>query len=323
MDKESQLKLTFVSLMVLLAVFGKTDPENKLVNNPVDRPEANVSNTVRPLPVVGKPISINKTANLDRQIQSAIPYRNSRNNSDPFLSVQAAFAKDLDSNFIFYKFNGGLNWPFASLTKLMSAVVAIEQVGLEKPVAVTEAAVATEGVAGNLEKDEVYRVGELAKALLVVSSNDAAAAIAEFYGFDSFVSQMQKKAAEIGMRQTTFHEPTGLSNLNQGTAEDLEKLVEYIYKSHPTIFKTSDQPEVVLFEESKGLEKKLLNINSFVHSRPEFVGGKTGFTDQAKGNLISIFKYNNRNILVIILGADDRYAQTDILYNWIKEAYIF
>jgi D-alanyl-D-alanine carboxypeptidase len=149
MDKESQLKLTFVSLMVILAVFGKTDSRNNLVNNTGDKPEANVFNSVKPLPVAGKPISIGKTANLDRQIQSAVPYRNSQNNSDPFLSVQAAFAKDLDSDFVFYKFNGGLNWPFASLTKLMSAVVAIEQVGLEKPVVINEATVATEGVAGN------------------------------------------------------------------------------------------------------------------------------------------------------------------------------
>ncbi len=316
MDNESQLKLTFVSLMVLMAVFGKTGPEARLADKPV-----NSVNSIRPLAPINKPVSANKTANLTEQVQlTPVPQRNNQV-SDPFLSAQAAFAKDLDGDFLFYKYNSRLNWPFASLTKLMSAVIAIEQVGLEKPAVVTETAVATEGVAGNLEKDEVYRVGELVKAMLVVSSNDAAAAIADFFGSDNFVVQMQKRAAEIGMKQTTFREPTGLSNLNQGTAEDLVKLVDYIYKNHPTIFKTSDQAEISLFEESKGIEKKLLNINSFVHSRPEFVGGKTGFTDQAKGNLISIFSYKGRNILVIILGAEDRYGQTDILYNWIKEAY--
>lgn len=323
MDKESQLKLSFVSLMVLLAIFGKVSPSNPSTSSSEKIPAVSAVNSLKPLPSQNKPLAVGKTAALSQQLQPSVPYRSDRSIADPFLSAQAALAKDLDNNFSFYNFNRSLNWPFASLTKLMSAVVAIEQVGLEKPVVVTEAAVATEGIAGSLERDEIYRVGELVKAMLVVSSNDAAAAIADFYGSDNFVVQMQKKAAEIGMAQTTFREPTGLSNLNQGTAEDLEKLVDYIYKNHPIIFKTSDQPEISLFEESKGIEKKLLNINNFVHSRPEFVGGKTGFTDQAKGNLISIFNYKGHNILIIILGADDRYGQTDLLYNWIKEAYVF
>ena len=76
----------------------------------------------------------------------------------------------------------------------MSAVITIEDVGLNKEVDISEFAIASEGVAGKFEAGEKYLAGELVKAMLLVSSNDAAAAIAEFYGKDNFVKQMQSKA---------------------------------------------------------------------------------------------------------------------------------
>jgi D-alanyl-D-alanine carboxypeptidase len=161
------------------------------------------------------------------------------------------------------------------------------------------------------------------KAMLLVSSNDAATAIAEFYGTENFVNRMQMKARELKMHQTTFVDPTGISFLNQGTVADLEKLVRYIDERHPNLLQITASKEGMLREMTRGNERILLNINAFVGTRPDFIGGKTGFTNEANGNLISLFNYRGYKLLFIVLGTDDRFGQTDLLYNWVKEVYAF
>ena len=251
-------------------------------------------------------------------------YRKNFDFAEPALKVKAAVAKDLESETDFYRLNSGERWPLASLTKLMTAVIAREEVGINKITAISKSAVASEGPAGNLEVDEQYSVEDLIKTMILVSSNDAAEAIAEFYGTEKFVDAMQIKSSLLEMSQTTFVDPTGISFLNQSAIEDLEKLVSYIYSKHPEIFEISRQPKTVISEKTKAIKKELLNINNFVfNGHPDFLGGKTGFTDQAGGNLISIFNHQGHKILIIVLGTDDRFGETEKLYNWIKEAYGF
>lgn len=324
----NQLKILFVGIMVVLAVAGRTGREEKVLQEAAKEapretnaiaavqpafqiPITRISSSLPPIPVAPAPPALVKKENVP----------------EPQLNVKAAFAEELDTGEDFYRFNANLRWPLASLTKLMSAVIAIEEVGLAKKAAVSEAAVASEGVAGNLQAGERYSVGELLKLMLVVSSNDAAAAVAEFYGTQNFVNQMQIKASQLEMAQTAFADPAGLSSLNQGTVGDLEKLVRHIYKNYPAVFKTTGQPKISVFEETKEIEREVLNINPFAQSRTDFLGGKTGFIDESGGNIISIFNYNGHKILIIILGSgnkfEDKFNQTEILYNWIKEAYSF
>jgi D-alanyl-D-alanine carboxypeptidase len=205
----------------------------------------------------------------------------------------------------------------------MSAVVAAEELGLNSSIVVTDRAMSTEGISGNLKLNEVYSSGDLIKAMLVVSSNRAAMAIADSIGVLKFVDKMQMKANALGMTNTTFVEPTGLSFMNQGTVEDLEKLVRYIYQNHPELLETGRQKSVSLKELISGLSHELININTFVHTRPDYFGGKTGYTDQAGGNLITIFDHEGRKLLYIVLGTDDRFGQTEILSNWTFKAFSF
>lgn len=242
----------------------------------------------------------------------------------PALKVKAALAKDLDFGADFHRLNTLDRWPLASLTKLLTAAVALEEMDKEKIVTVSKFAVDSEGPAGNLEVGDQYSVADLLKAILIVSSNDAATAVAESYGTKDFIDKMKEKANLLGMGQSNFVDPTGISFLDQGSIEDLEKLVFYIYKNHPEIFRITAEKNAALSELGKGKKNELLNINNFAaDSRPDFYGGKTGFTDQALGNLISIFEYNGHKILVIVLGTDDRFGQTEILYDWVKKAYSF
>ena len=110
----------------------------------------------------------------------------------------------------------------------MTAVLAIEEIGKEKEVIISENAIATEGDSGKLKTGELRKVENLIKIMILTSSNDAATALAEFYSFGlpDFVKLMNKKAVNLGLSQTVFFDPTGLSPINQSTANDIRKINE-------------------------------------------------------------------------------------------------
>jgi D-alanyl-D-alanine carboxypeptidase len=321
---EDKLKFLFVSLMAVLAFWGRQPEVSTFaVSEEAVRLRVEVAGS-QPLQKISRePARAAQAAAVAVQLQELLPYRQNWDLGDPVLNVKSALARSLSNNLEMYQLHADVRWPLASLTKLMSAVVASEEVGLEKVALISETAVAAEGIAGNFRAGESYTISDLVKAMLLVSSNDAATAIAEFYGTENFVNRMQMKARELGMHQTTFVDPTGISFLNQGTITDLEKLVRYIDEYHPEIFQITASKDGVLVEKTKGVERILLNINAFVGSRPDFIGGKTGFTNEANGNLISLFNYRGYKLLFIVLGTDDRFGQTDLLYNWVKEVYAF
>lgn len=232
-------------------------------------------------------------------------------------SGKAALAKYLDYNFNIFELNTEKRWPIASLSKLMTALVAIEKMDLDKKIMITETAVSTEGTSGEFNSGEVFKLRDLIKAMMVVSSNDAAAAIAENFGGKNFIDEMQKKAAELNMFQTTYLEPTGLSFVNQSTADDLAKLMSYIYFNHPEILEISRQKKVEMLELKSGKPRELISIDKFA-GEDDFVGGKTGYIDEADHNLIALFEINGKTVLTIALGTDDSFAETQKLKDLIK-----
>jgi len=151
------------------------------------------------------------------------------------LTGRAALVKYLNYNLTVFESNPEKRWPMASVTKLMTGVVAAEKMELEKEITMSGKAVETEGTVGDFKAGEVFKVKDLIKAILVGSSNDAAAALAESYGEKNFIDEMQKKASDLKMLQTTYVEPTGLSFINQSTISDLTKLSLYIHKNHPEL----------------------------------------------------------------------------------------
>lgn len=212
----------------------------------------------------------------------------------PELNLKSAVALNLSNHFYFLNINSNHRWPMASLTKLLTAVVALEAF------------------------NEFPETSKLVKQMMVVSHNSAAEQLAELGGDrQQFIEMMQIKADLLGMSQTSIFEPTGLSFLNQSTAGDLEKLIIYITQNHPSILQLSRQKEVEIDGEVRG------NINRFA-GRSDFLGGKTGYTDEASGNLISIFQYQGQPVVVIVLGAagyEERFDQTELILQWISKTY--
>ncbi len=200
----------------------------------------------------------------------------------------------------------------------MTALVTDDLMLANKRVLVKEEYVKfAEDAAGTIYPGEEFTVSDLQKALLVVSSNVAAETLAGEYGRSAFIQKMNAYAANIGMKETYFADPSGLSVRNQSTASDLAKLVSFIYANKPEIFLVTKQTTPQIYNWKTGEARVLVNINKFA-GRTDFIGGKTGTTPEAVGNLISVFRvgqYFGR--IIIVLGSEERFAETEnLLQRW-------
>lgn len=271
---------------------------------------ASEPNSENPPSVISYPALISKAEINNEQVFLC------NSNQSAFVS-KAILIKYLDYNFNVFELNPEKRWPIASLSKLMTALVAIEEIDLNKEITMTEKAVSSDGTAGDFKAGEVFKIHDLIKAMLIGSSNDAAVAIAENFGEREFINEMQKKAAELKMFQTTYLEPSGLSFINQSTVNDLAKLATYIYFNHPEILEISRQKETELLELKSNIARKLLSINKFA-GEPDFIGGKTGYIEEAGRNLIALFEINGKKVLTITLGADDSFEETARLKEFVQ-----
>jgi len=233
-----------------------------------------------------------------------------------FLNVKSAISVKTNlENFekILFRKEEKTQLPIASLTKLMTALVVFEEgYNLKDEIVISKEASNQEDVPvfGNLKEGEKLKIEELLELTLVYSSNDAAWALSE--KIPNFVEKMNALSQKLGMENTHFSNPTGVTS-NYSTAEDLVKLTKYILKNYPQIFEISRKPP------KYKLDNGIYNI--FVPK--EIVGGKTGYTPEAGGCLLFIFRDENQpNIFYInlILGApgvQERVEEMQKLIDWI------
>jgi D-alanyl-D-alanine carboxypeptidase len=242
---------------------------------------------------------------------------------DPSVEAQGILIQSLDENFPFLRYHVRDPWPAASLTKLMTAVVVLENYGDKKKVLITNKAMEAEGVAGGVQTGEEYLSGDLIKVMLLASSNRAAAAFEEFAGGKAeFNRLLNKKAGELGMTDTIFNDGSGLSDLNLTTAEDMLKLLKYIYTNHPEILNWT-RLEGYLVQPTNTTESRTVqNIDPFVGDK-NFLGGKTGTSPSANQNFAGIFSFKDFRVAVIILGSPDRVKEIKSYFSWIEGAYNF
>lgn len=221
--------------------------------------------------------------------------------------------------------NSNQELAIASLTKLMTAVVSLENQPLSQEVEISSTSVSQEGNSGNLKTGERIMVKELLKMALIESSNDAAEALAEVSGREEFVDLMNLKSKELGLRSTHFSTPTGLEAENNfSTARDLANLMVFILKNHPFILEISVQPSVIILSENDRPHHRAFNTNELLTSfgqieNLKIVGGKTGYTDEAGGSVILATKNGDGDYFIsLVLGADSQESRFSELEKLIQ-----
>lgn len=269
--------------------------------------------------IVSSAVSLNPEVPSRNEIPEEDAEHKAKTKSVPEdLKVEAALVVKTKSNEKLLSFNEEKRWPLASLSKVMTAVVALENLDPEATIEISENAVGTEGIAGGLKPGDKYLVKDLISAMMVVSSNDAAVALSEGAPEGEFARMMNDKAKSLGMENTYFREPTGLSTLNQATLSDLLLLVRYSWLNYPELFSVSHKSKIYITELGAKKKQLLTNINALV-SNDNFVGGKTGYTEDAGQNLISVFSLNGESVILMLFGAEDRVTETEKIIRFLKK----
>jgi len=274
-------------------------------------------------------------ANLHKDAGPQYFYVNkSFGNTKPKVSAEAYLVGDLGTGEVILVKNGEVKFPIASVSKLMTALVAKEIVKDTDTVRVSKRAVATYGGNGELKVGEKIKINDLVYPLLLESSNDAAEAIAEFFDREKFLSKMNEGAKSLGMLNTSFEDPSGLSEKNQSTVADIFKLTGYLSREKPDLFAVTD-----LKGYSVG-RHHWSNISQFLNKK-EYLGGKSGYIDESLQTVTSVFSLplgenTSRPIGITLLRSKDRkkdvesiikYLGRNVYYggvadastNWIKE----
>lgn len=222
------------------------------------------------------------------------------------ITAHSYLAVNLSDNSILLKQNANRPYTIASVTKLMTAVIASEKIDLEKEITLTKEMLEPDGYSPSLYTGLSVKAEDLLKATLIQSTNDAAEALSCFLGEEKFVALMNQKAKELNMTRTIFYDPHGLSSANKSTVQDLTKLLIYIHKNHPEILDVTRNNDFWLPDQT-GKLLKFRNLNAF-YPLSNFVGGKVGYLFEAKKTFASIFNVNGDVVAVTVLYSDNYQA---------------
>jgi D-alanyl-D-alanine carboxypeptidase (penicillin-binding protein 5/6) len=221
-------------------------------------------------------------------------------NNLPQVKAKSVLVKSISGKEIFVK-NPGEILSLASLTKLMTALIAFDNFKEDDIFEIRKEDIEKEGDNGLVVGDKFSR-DDLLKLMLLLSSNDAAYSFTQKIGEEKFVSLMNQKAKEIGMKNTLFVDPMGISTLNKSTVDDFYKFIVYLFENKKEILNITQIKETTVFSlngNSYNIKNRIYKIEPEIFEK-EFLGGKTGFLSESGFNFFGIFK-NSEPIVFIIL----------------------
>ncbi len=234
------------------------------------------------------------------------------------LSAQSAASYDMSSGKMVFSKNINEKLPMASLTKIMTAFLALEE-GADKIYRVSKSAASVGENSMGVSEGEVFRLEELLYGLLLPSGNDAAEVIAEgsYYGRNGFVDEMNIRAKQLGMNDTNFTNPSGLEGDGDqySTAVDLLKLTKLAMENQ-TFRKVVGTYEKELPATKYHKYFYLYNDTNLLTSYPGVIGVKTGFTWEAGLCLITYLEYNDRTIIAVLLNSQNRRQEMKDLLDY-------
>lgn len=207
-------------------------------------------------------------------------------------------------------------WPLASLTKLMTATIALREIPLDAPILIVDVPGGNPSSPG-IQVGQTFAMKDVLSVMLISSSNEAAESLAAHVGREEFIRKMNAQARDWGLPNTVFTDPSGLSAGNRSTASEVLDIATKVFNENPTIFQTTQRASATVYALETGVAYTALATHGLVRDTG-FLGGKTGYTDQARGNLLSLFAVGSRVEALVVLGSDDRFGDTRRLLATLK-----
>lgn len=226
---------------------------------------------------------------------------------DRRLSASGVIIMDLESAQVLYERRADTPLPMASLTKLMTALLIVENHTLDETVTVPSD-LGPNGNMVRLPKGDTFTVGDLLTSLLVSSSNDAAITLARYHSgsASAFIQAMNDRAASLGLRDTSFTNPVGFDHpLQYASPKDLAWLTMYVWKE-PAIRERMGLKTVTI-QSQEGTSMALTHTHTLLQSEPSIIAGKTGTTNGAGECLLSLVEKDGHIKIVILQGSENRY----------------
>lgn len=284
---------------------------------------------VKEIPVGGEEAGIILSAR-DSQLTPTpiLPKRiDSSPDLDPILA-RSALIVDATSSAVLYRKDPDITLPPASTTKMMTALITLQNYSPDEVVSVPEECTRFDGGPKmGLKAAERIKVENLLYGLLLPSASDSACTLVLNHGFTpvSFVVLMNDEAGKLGMEKTIFKNPTGLDESGVGnvsTAADLLKLTIETLR-HPVLRKIVGAEKMIVVSEDGAIIHSLVNTNELLANFPGILGVKTGFTEKAGGNLSFFYTREGREIVGVVLGSTERgrFEDTRQILNWIFRVY--
>jgi D-alanyl-D-alanine carboxypeptidase len=235
--------------------------------------------------------------------------------------ARAAYVQDLKTGEVLFAKNENERLPLASITKLMTTLVAREHMSGSVVVTLTKDDLKAEGDSG-LRPGERWRLDDILNAMLLISSNDAAHAVAGFVGADGhpekfpdmalartqFLQMMNEKALALGLDQTQFFNESGLDvsdtqNGGYGSAKNVAMLFEELWGKYPEVIEVTAHRDARIYSQDN-IAHILPNTNEIVGKIPGLVASKTGYTELSGGNLAIIFDRGIGDpVIIVVLGS--------------------
>jgi D-alanyl-D-alanine endopeptidase (penicillin-binding protein 7) len=239
----------------------------------------------------------------------------------PTVSASAYLVADIDTGDVLLERNATTTWPIASVTKLMTALVANETIMFDREIDVPTSIVKHTELPTTV-RTSTFVVSDLLYPLLMESNNDIAASLANFYGTPGFVAWMNTTAKALEMSATNYADASGISPNNISTTEDLYRLAVYLTNKKSFIWDITRTPQKKITSRN-GLTFTFSNFNEF-SALDYFVGGKVGHTGQALDTMMSVFRTPvngvDRRLAIIVLHSNDYTADTTALERWTMSA---
>ncbi len=242
----------------------------------------------------------------------------------PLIEANGAISTDTKTGEILFEKNAHERMPIASITKLMTVLIILEENKLDEIVTISHNAAATSGSSMHLNAGEEISIENLLYGALINSANDSAVALAEYNSetVQNFVEKMNKRALELGLINTNFSNPIGLDGPNNySSAYDIARLGNYVYQN-PFVQEAVNITELSVNSTDGSFAHNLETTNDLLGNYLGVKGLKTGKTDAAGLCLIAVAENNENNeIITVVLNSPARFTETKVLIDWVFRAY--